>query len=370
MDDETATVEVNLPGREYAIEIGRGVIGRLGTRLRGLTAASQAMVVTDSNVGPLYSQGLLDSLAAAGFDADVATVPAGDVSKSLRQAAALYDRLADRRHGRQDPIIALGGGMVGDLSGFVAATWMRGVPFVQCPTTLEADIDAAVGGKTALNHPTGKNMIGAFHQPMRVLIDLDCLRSLSDRDYRAGLAESIKHAVIRDGTFLDWHEENVEAILRRETAIVRELIRRNCQIKAAVVVEDEREDATKGVGRAALNFGHTIGHAIEALCDYELRHGECVAIGMVAALDLAVRHCGFPNADRDRTVSLLAAVGLPIRLSRPMDVSRLFDRMQCDKKAHHQQMRFVLPSDTGEMQWFEPPSTESIRPSLDRILGP
>ena len=284
---------MELPGRAYPIDIGPGALGRIGERLRGRCEAGRATLITDTNVGPLYGEKAASSLDAAGFEVVVLTVPAGDASKSTARAGLLYDELAGRRHGRWEPVVALGGGMVGDLAGFVAATWQRGVPFVQCPTTVEADVDAGVGGKTAVNHPAGKNLIGVFHQPVLVCIDTDCLGTLGGRDFRAGLAESVKHAVIRDAAFFDWHEARRAEILGREPTVVLELIRRNCENKAAVVVADEREACRDGVGRAALNFGHTIGHAIEAQTGYTLRHGEAVSLGMVASMDLAARLCGF-----------------------------------------------------------------------------
>ncbi len=370
MDAEIAIVEVPLPGRAYSIEIGPRLTNRLGPRLRGLSQAHQALLVTDSTVGPLYAERLAASLSSAGFSVVTHTMPAGDASKSLEQAALLYDRLAESHHGRFDPVIALGGGVVGDLAGFAAATWMRGVPLVQCPTTLEADIDASVGGKTAVNHPSGKNMVGAFHQPLVVCIDVDCLGSLDDRDYRAGLAESVKHAVIRDEAFLRWHEDHVEAIVGRAPEIVCDLIRRNCAIKAAVVVEDEREMATDEVGRAALNFGHTVGHAIEAASRYALRHGEAVALGMVAALDLAVRECGFPESGQCRVESLLTGLGLPIRSPLPLAVDDLMRRMRGDKKVRHQVLRLAVPSALGAMLWLESPSEMSLASAIERVIGP
>ncbi len=367
MGDNTSKIEVPLPGRGYLIEIGSSLMDRLGGRLRGFCDATRVTIVTDDIVGPLYADRAVGSLAGGGFDVAVATVPAGDGSKSLEQAGLLYDRLADLGHGRGDPVIALGGGMVGDLAGFVAATWMRGVPFVQCPTTLEADIDASIGGKTAVNHPSGKNLIGAFHQPIFVCIDIDCLATLSDRDYRAGLAESVKHAIIRDKLFFQWHEEKAGAITSRESGVVCDLIRWNCEIKSAVVVEDERESARQEVGRAALNFGHTVGHAIEAQSEYALRHGEAVSLGMVAALDLAVRHCEFPEEDRVRSESLLQALGLPIRSTRSLDATDLIRRMAGDKKALHQVLRFVLPDRIGRVEWLSSPDEASLMGAIERL---
>ena len=369
MGDDMTIVEVNLPGRAYSIHIGAGTIARLGPALRDRSAARLATIISDANVGPLYGQALADSLDAAGFDVATLTVPAGESSKSLQQAESLYDRLADRQAGRDDPIIALGGGVVGDLAGFVAATWMRGVPLVQCPTTLEADVDASVGGKTAVNHISGKNLIGVFHQPALVWIDVDCLRTLSDRDYRAALAESVKHGLISGEAFFGWQEDHAEAILRREPEVLGEMIRWNCQIKSDVVIEDERESETRTVGRAALNLGHTIGHAVEAQCGYSLRHGEAVSLGIVAALDLAVRHAGFPEADRQRAEALLSASGLPVRSPTALDVPDLLRRISTDKKNRRQTLRFVLPERIGALRWQENPDTSRLRQAIDRITA-
>lgn len=363
---DIVTLQVNLPGRGYAVDIGVGLLKTLGPRLRRLSDARRAFLVTDANVGPLYGDEGVVSLRSAGFQVTTVTVPPGDASKSLEQAGLIYDRLAERTHGRREPIVALGGGAVGDLAGFVAATWMRGVPFVQCPTTLEADIDASVGGKTAVNHPAGKNLIGAFHQPVLVWIDIAALQTLSDRDFKAGLAESVKHAVIRDEAFLAWHEENAERILRQDPAALPTLIHRNCRIKASIVEADEREFSAHGVGRAALNLGHTIGHAIESQSGYGFRHGEAVALGMNAALDLAVRECGFPEHDRRRVESLLSALGLPIRSPCALDADDLVTRTLLDKKALDRLARFVLPVEIGRMRWLTP-TTSSVRQAIARI---
>jgi 3-dehydroquinate synthase len=330
--------------------------------------ARRVTVVTDSNVGPLHAARLGESLNGAGFEAVVLTVPAGDASKSLRQAEALYARLAERGHERAEPIIALGGGMVGDLAGFVAATWLRGVPFVQCPTTVEADVDASVGGKTALNHPAGKNLIGCFHQPSLVCIDTDCLGTLRKRDFTAGLAESVKHAVIRDQAFFEWHEANVGAIVAQEPRTLLELVERNCRNKAEVVVADERETAEEGVGRAALNFGHTVGHAIEAQFNYELRHGEAVALGMVAAMDLAVRFAGFAEAERERVEAMLRALGLPVVCAAPLDVDEILRRLAADKKARGRTVRFVVPTVIGRVRWLEAPAVAEVERAISRVL--
>jgi len=369
MSRNVTVVDVDLPGRAYAIQIGSGTLAQLGPRLRQRSTARLATVITDANVGPLYAARVEASLGAADFDATTLSVPAGEGSKSLQQAADLYDRLARRRSGRDDPIIALGGGVVGALAGFVAATWLRGVPFVQCPTTLEADIDAGIGGKTAVNHASGKNMIGAFHQPILVCIDIDCLTSLDGRDVRAALAESVKHGLLSGEAFFQWHEQNVQAIINRQPQTLTELIRRNCEIKTLVVIDDERETDVGSVGRAALNLGHTVGHAIEAQSDYQLRHGEAVALGLVAAMDLAVRHVGFAESDRQRAESLLTALGLATRSAGALDVADILHRMAGDKKTRRQTLRFVLPKRIGSLCWLEDPGEQSMRNAIERVTG-
>ncbi len=366
MDLPFSVVEVALAGRSYRIEIGPGLLQALGSRLKERLPVGRAFVVTDSTVGPLHAEAVRQSLTSAGIRTIVETIPAGDASKSLDQAARLYDCLAAAGHRRDEPVIALGGGMVGDLAGFVAATWMRGVPLVQCPTTLEAAIDAAVGGKTALNHACGKNLIGAIHQPVLVQVDINCLSTLSDRDYSAGLAESVKHAVVGDATFLKWQAQNAGGILRRDPGEVTTLIQRNCAIKAAEVVADEREEAIETVGRAMLNFGHTVGHAIEAEFEYKLRHGEAVALGMSAELDLSVSGCGFPDRRRAEIEALMEAFGLPRKAPGPIDAEGILQRMQLDKKSRGGDVRFVLLRDVERPIWAAPTEAELLQ-ALKRL---
>lgn len=253
--------------------------------------------------------------------------------------------------------------MVGDLTGFLAATWLRGVPFVQVPTTLEADVDAAVGGKTAVNHAAGKNLIGAFHQPRMVLIDTGTLATLDERDHRAGLAESVKHGIIRDAEFFTWHEDRARAILDRDEAVLGELIERNCRIKAEVVAADEREAGL----RAILNFGHTIGHAIESDQAYALRHGECVALGMVAATEIAVARGMLARRDADRITVLLKKMGLATRLRQPADPEVLTALMQKDKKVQSGKIRFVLPTGIGEVVTVSDVTSQQIAVGIGAI---
>lgn len=357
MIGQVREIRVELGSRSYLVRVGRGILPEIGALTRQLCPAPTAAVITDSNVGPLYAGPVVASLERAGYGVRLVTVPAGDASKSLAQAAMLYDEMAAGRIERASPLIALGGGMVGDLTGFVAATWLRGVPFIQCPTTVEADVDASVGGKTGVNHPAGKNMVGAFYQPRLVLMDVGTLDTLDDRDFRAGLAESVKHGAIRDAEFFAWHERNADRILAREPEIVTELLARNVRIKAEVVSCDEREAGL----RAILNFGHTIGHAVESLLRYEWRHGECVAVGMVAAARLAARRSLMAPGDLERLVSLLRRLGLPTKVPDHLDMARIVDLTRLDKKVSAGKVRFVLVTDFGRTTVVDDVTPEEIR---------
>lgn len=326
------------------IRIGRGLLADEGVFSSSISDGARVLVVTDDNVASLYADPVVDALSAAGATARLAIVPAGDASKSLAEAERLYGELADWRVGRDGLLVAVGGGMVSDLTGFVAATWLRGIASIYCPTTLEADIDAAIGGKTGVNHPAGKNLIGAFHHPRLVIVDVECLRSLSQRDLIAGMAESIKHAAIDGQEFVKWHEHNAEAVQARDENVLTELIQRNIAIKAAVVTEDEREQTG---ARAVLNFGHTIGHAVEAECGYRYRHGECVAMGMAAACRLSRDLALCSDKVCDRITHLLIRYGLPTRASEPLDETAIQNRLDHDKKTVSGEVRFVLLEDLG-----------------------
>jgi len=358
------TVQVSLGDRGYPIYIGPGLLASLGRRLAERCPAPTAAVVSDQNVAAHYADRATASLTDAGYRTRLAVVEPGEQSKSLATASTLYDELAEAGIERTSPVVSLGGGMVGDLTGFVAGTWLRGVPFIQVPTTLEADVDAAVGGKTAVNHPAGKNLIGTFHQPRMVLIDTDTLKTLDLRDLRAGLAESVKHGVIRDAEFFTWHEQRVQAITDRDQEVLSQLIERNCRIKADVVAADERE----GGLRAILNFGHTIGHALESDQRYALRHGECVAIGMVAAARIAVERDMIAREDADRIARLLAALGLATRLDRPVDLDVLTAFMRKDKKVVRGKLRFVLPTAIGQVVTVSDVTPDQIASGVQAIL--
>jgi 3-dehydroquinate synthase len=333
-------VRVNLGERGYAIHIGPGARQELAAWLKK-HSPPQVAVIADQTVADLHLEHLKPYLTPG---AVVLTFPPGEASKSLQAAERLYAKLALARVERSGVIVAFGGGVAGDLAGFVAATWLRGVRFIQVPTTLLAAVDASVGGKTGVNLPAGKNLVGAFHQPQAVIIDTEFLHTLSAVDYSAGLAESVKHAAIRDPGLLEWHEASAERIMARETEVVSELVARNCTIKAAVVAQDEREAGL----RAILNYGHTIGHAIEHLLGYELRHGQCVALGMIAENELACVRGLLARPEAERIRALLARLGLPVRLPRPVRAENVAAACRLDKKVRDAAVNFVLLERIGQ----------------------
>jgi 3-dehydroquinate synthase len=362
-------VPVDVQPHPYPAIIAPGGLAGLGAALRKRVKSPRAAVLTDENVRPLYAEQALAALRGAGFEPALITVPAGESSKSLERLAFVYDALAAAKIDRTSPLVTLGGGVIGDLGGFAAATWLRGIPFVQCPTTLEADVDASVGGKTAVNHPSGKNLIGAFYQPLFVLVDTLTLATLSDRDYRAGLAESIKHAVIQDAEFFDWHAQNVERILSRDPATLGALVEHNIRIKAAVVARDERE--TTGL-RALLNFGHTVGHAIEtamARRGAPWRHGEAVAAGMVAAAEMSVVSGRLDRSAAEKIIDLIARFGLPITAPLKGHEAELMEVMTADKKVAAGKLRFVLADAIGHATLYDDIQPEWIEAGLRRCLA-
>ena len=327
----TSTLTVELGDRSYPIIIGRGLLGGafdFGEHVQG----NDCLVVSNDKVAPLYLDKLRGNLV--GRNIDSIALPDGEAFKTMATMQSILDRLVESGANRDVTLIALGGGVVGDIAGFAAACYMRGVDFVQVPTTLLAQVDSSVGGKTGVNHEQGKNLIGAFHQPRCVLIDTDTLATLADRELRAGLAEVIKYGAICDADFFDWLEANMRRLLDRDPDALAHAIRRSCELKAEVVAEDEREAGR----RAILNFGHTFGHAIERQKGYgEWLHGEAVAAGMVMAAKLS----GIDARDIERLCSLLTAAGLPVA---PPDIAAAdwMSAMGMDKKARGRQLRFVL----------------------------
>jgi 3-dehydroquinate synthase len=330
-------VEIDLGDRSYSILIGSELLLSPQT-LDALPGAASALIVTNTTVGPLYAPALKDALQGRHAQVHVLELPDGEAHKDWATLNLIFDALL--RHGcdRKTVLYALGGGVVGDMTGFAAASYMRGVPFVQVPTTLLAQVDSSVGGKTAINHPLGKNMIGAFYQPQRVLCDLATLKTLPSRELSAGLAEVIKYGPIYDLQFLDWIEANLAALLARDPAALAHAVRRSCEIKALVVGQDERESGL----RAILNFGHTFGHAIESGLGYgEWLHGEAVGCGMVMAAQLSQRLGGVDAAFVLRLTRLIQAAGLPVR-GPALGAERYLELMRVDKKSEAGEIRFVV----------------------------
>jgi 3-dehydroquinate synthase len=351
--DGAGGLRVELGERAYDVRIGAGLLDRAGELLAPLLRLPRAVVVTDRHLAEAtpHAERLEASLARAGVATRRVAVPAGEASKSVGQLERLLDDLLARGAERRLTIIALGGGVVGDLAGFAAAVLLRGVDYVQAPTTLLAQVDSAVGGKTGVNSRHGKNLIGAFHQPRAVLIDTDTLATLPERELKAGYAEVVKYGLIRDAAFFAWLEANGSAVLGGDPAAQAHAIRRSLEVKAAIVAADERETGTE---RALLNFGHTFAHAYEALAGYGggLLHGEAVSVGMVKALRLSRRlgHC--TGQDAERAVRHLEGLGMPVRLAdlglAPFPADDLLAAMGRDKKVEDARLRFVLARGIGD----------------------
>ena len=344
-------IRVDLGKRGYDVRIGPNLLSALGDTAQALAGQGRVVIISDSTVAGLYGQAAIDSLKSAGLSAGLIEFPAGETHKNLSTFQRITDSLFALAPAidRETLIVALGGGVAGDVAGFVAATALRGLPWMQCPTTLLADVDASVGGKTGIDHPAGKNLIGAFHQPKAVLIDITTLGTLPAEQLASGLAECVKHAMIRDAELLSWIESQAPAILAGRTETMTELVARNVAIKAAVVSADERE----GDVRAHLNFGHTIGHGIERFVGYgRIGHGQAVSLGMVAACDLASRRSLIGPEVTERLVSALSDLSLPVRLGG-LDGEDIWRIMQHDKKARGGRVRMVLPTGLGSVDIFD-----------------
>lgn len=344
------TLRVQLGERSYDIVVTSHDLAGVGTFARERSRGRQAFVVCDEHVGAL-ADAVADALAAAGFRPVQAVLPAGEVQKSLQVVSYLYDRLAEVNADRQTLVVAVGGGVMGDLAGFAAATFARGLPLLMVPTTLLAMVDSSVGGKVGVNHARAKNLIGAFHQPRGVWIDTAVLETLPDREYRSGLAEVVKYGVILDAEFFAWLETNRQRVLDRDAEAVRQVVARCCRLKADVVERDEREET--GL-RAVLNYGHTFAHAFETVGGYGTwLHGEAVAAGMVCASRLAERLNLIPAELTQRQIALLGAFGLPIAPLPAWPVADLLATMRSDKKAVEGALRFILPRRLGEVALYE-----------------
>jgi len=339
------TVRVELAERSYDIVIAAGSRARVGELCRGLGLGSRCLVVTDETVGPLYGRPVVEGLRAAGFAVESVAIAAGEQAKNLATVERLYDDMLQGGLDRKSFVLALGGGVVGDVAGFAAATYMRGIAVVQVPTTVVAQVDSSIGGKTGVNLAQGKNLVGAFHQPRLVVIDPETLYTLEERDLRAGFAEIVKHGVIRDAVHFAWLEAHVAAFMGLDSPTLEEAIAESCRIKAAVVALDERESGL----RAILNFGHTVGHALETLTDYgAFRHGEAIAIGMACAVELSVAVNNAPAGDAKRVVALLERAGLPTAFSG-IETRAILEQVRRDKKVEEQRLRMVLLDRIGKV---------------------
>lgn len=362
------TVHVALGERSYHIWIGKGVWSQLGEECRRLGFAQRCAIITDSNVGPRYAAHLRCGMADAGFDPVTIVIPAGERAKQLKTVAQCCEELAGHRLERRSFVLALGGGVVGDLAGYVAATYMRGIPFVQVPTTLLAQVDSSVGGKVGVNLKAGKNLVGAFHQPRLVLCDLETLATLPARELTAGLAEVIKYGIIADPQFFALLESGLESILQRHPDALAAAIARCCEIKASVVGQDETESGL----RAILNFGHTVGHALEKISKYgRFLHGEAIAIGQVAAAHMSAQVVGLPAASVDRIIRLLDRAGLPTTLKLTLaQQDQLLAAMRVDKKVSGGEIKFVLAKEIGNVLWGQRVPDEVIRHALQKLAPP
>lgn len=357
------TVNVPLGIRSYEIKIGGGLLVTLGSKCARLKLGPRCAIITDTNVGKRFAKPAFNSLARAGFSPALIVVPPGETAKSLKSVQSCYDQLAVHRLERRSFIVTLGGGVVGDLAGFVAATYLRGIEFVQVPTTLLAQVDSSVGGKVGVNLKAGKNLVGAFYQPRLVLCDLDTLQTLPEREFRAGLAEVIKYGIIYDARLFAQLECDFPKLLRRDQPTLAAVVARCCEIKAEVVGQDETEEGV----RAILNFGHTIGHAIEAICGYgKFLHGEAISIGQVTAVKISRRVPGLSRRDADRIINLFKRAGLPVQIRlNSVQRRKLFAAMRLDKKVRAGETRFVLAEKIGKVVWGRRVPEVYIREALD-----
>ena len=350
------TLHVDLASRSYPIYIGTNLLEQPALFEPHLKSSTTVFIVSNTTVAPLYAKTLTNTLSQLGKTVRLLELPDGESFKDWQHLQLIFDELLAHGADRQSMIVALGGGVVGDMAGFGAASFMRGIRFIQVPTTLLAQVDSSVGGKTGINHPFGKNMIGAFHQPVAVIADLNTLRTLPPRELSAGLAEVIKHGAIADADFLDWIEANTDALLACDTNAMAHAVLRSCEIKSAVVSADERE----GGIRATLNFGHTFGHAIESGLGYgEWLHGEAVGCGMVMAADLSARLGQIGQADAQRLKRIIASMHLPIAPPK-LGSQRFMELMQVDKKTEAGQIRYITLGSIGAARIQQVPDATVI----------
>lgn len=362
----TSIISVNLPQQSYEIAIASSSLEQLGERMANLQLGKKVLVVSNPTIFKHYGEQVINSLKSAGFDVVTYNLPPGERYKTLNSIQKIYDVALQHRLERSSTMVALGGGVIGDMTGFAAATWLRGINVVQVPTTLLAMVDSAIGGKTGVNHPQGKNLIGAFHQPRLVLISPEVLKTLPTAEFRAGMAEVIKYGVIWDAELFAQMEasKHLNQLRYMQPELIETILSRSCQAKADVVSKDEKE----GGLRAILNYGHTIGHAVESLTGYRLvKHGEAVAIGMVAAGQMAVELGMWSQAEAERQNALITRAGLPTKLPENLDITAVIDALQLDKKVKAGKVRFVLPTQMGVVTVIDDVPSETIRRVLDKV---
>ena len=355
-------LDVGLGDRGYPIFIEDGIMERIGADLAKRDIASRYVVISDDYVAQLYGSTLMATLEQAGIHVELLTFPRGEASKNLQVFADLSSKLAQMGIDRKSGLIAFGGGVTGDLTGFLAASYMRGIPFVQIPTTLLSQVDSSVGGKTGVDIPEGKNLVGAFYQPKAVYIDTAVLTTLPAQEFLGGVAEVIKYGVIRDYDFYCFLERNLDAILELNPPVIQEMIHTCCRIKAEVVAEDEREADLRRI----LNFGHTIGHAVEAASDFSIIHGHAVAIGMVAALRLAVSSGLCKRKEAGRVATLIHSFGLPTEIPEEMDRERIKSYIKTDKKSVGGSVFYVLPTTIGDVVITNEITEEQVDDAIKR----
>ena len=357
-------IPVNLGSRSYPILVGAGALSTVGAQLAKRGVGRRVVLVSDPIIAQLHADAVLRGLTAAGFDVGQVAVPEGEQAKRLDVASDLWDRLLDLGCDRSSTVVALGGGAVGDLAGFAAATYMRGMNFVQVPTTLLAQVDASIGGKTAIDHPQGKNLIGAFHQPRMVIVDPAVLTTLPEREFRSGLAEVVKHGIVLDAAYFRDLEADVPALLARDLPTLDRVVAGSCRLKAQVVERDEQEAELRWV----LNYGHTIGHALEAATGFERwAHGEAVSLGIVAEARLAERLgiAGPETTERQRR--LLSAVGLPVK-GLAVDPGAVLQALSRDKKRRDGRVSFVLAPEIGAFRIVADVPSDAIRQTLEELV--
>ena len=364
----SSVIKVDIPENSYEISVAPGSLDQLGEQMTGLKLGKKVLLVSNPMIFKHYGERAIASLKNAGFDVVHYNLPPGERYKTLNSIQKIYDVALEHRLERSSTMVALGGGVVGDMTGFAAATWLRGINVVQVPTSLLAMVDSSVGGKTGVNHPQGKNLIGAFHQPSLVLIDPEVLKTLPVAEFRAGMAEVIKYGVIWDAELFTQLEasKHLDQLRYVKSDLINYILTHSCQAKADVVSQDEKESGL----RAILNYGHTIGHAVESLTNYRLlKHGEAVGIGMIAAGEIAVKLGLWQKADTERQNALIKKAGLPTKLPAGLDIAAIIDALQLDKKVKSGKVRFVLPTQIGAVKVTDEVPTDTIRQVLEEMAG-